>query len=131
MGWSKNVAKGLLVLFFVVFAACSGPDVSGNWSGVMELEGSKTLDISMNLNQEGEKVTGAVLIRQFGAQVPLTGTAKKDSIALATSLHDGVQMSFTGEINDNSQFSGKCEIMAKKSPGKIANTVASFNMDRQ
>ena len=53
-----------------VAAAGSAVSASGNWKYTLNIESGDTLNLVLNLNQEGEKVTGKVKVGEF--EVPIS-----------------------------------------------------------
>lgn len=119
-----------LVGAFLIFG-CSKPlDVSGNWSGSMTYE-AVMLDFSMNLVQSEKSVSGSMLVKKIGEQLPVSGTIDKDGkISFSTPVVQGAQFTCTGNASSSSVISGNCDVMAKKSSDEVSNTIFKFSITK-
>jgi hypothetical protein len=78
--------------------------IAGKWAMTLEISGMGPASTSLDLKQDGEKITGAYTGR-YGT-FPLQGTLKARALTFAFTMNaDGteVTMSFAGEVAEDAQ----------------------------
>jgi hypothetical protein len=76
--------------------------VTGDWAGQYSLAGAQPAKFTMNLQQEGDALTGSMLLDSF--LVPVTGSLTDQAIELTAVYGTDRFVVFKGTVNNKSSF---------------------------
>jgi opacity protein-like surface antigen len=89
---TRRILLATAVLAFVFAAAAVAADISGNWTGTLNLGGDQIL-LNYTFKQDGEKLTGTIVTPQGDSLEMLDGkiVAEKLSFSVKTDAGNGLQ----------------------------------------
>lgn len=91
-----------LLITVLMTLGCSKVDVTGKWNGkLIDNKTGRPAEVELVFNQNGEKVSGNLLIKPLKAQLKLAGIIQKETLTFNTELLSGLQIEFTGTVKDN------------------------------
>jgi hypothetical protein len=118
----RNVScvSGLIALWLSVFAA-NAADLSGKWKGEMKNGNGEAMEVNLNLQVNGDKVTGTVA-NTYGEEQITEGMVKGDTISFVILAGGGqFKLVYKGKLEgDDLKFNvavgdlGERELIAKR-----------------
>jgi len=117
----KNVGLVLGIILLFCASAAHAADLSGKWKGEMKTQNGEAMEVNLNLQVNGDKVTGTVA-NTYGEEQITEGTVKGDAISFVILAGggqfkliykgklEGEDLKFNVSVNDL----GERELIAKR-----------------
>jgi hypothetical protein len=117
----RNVGFVLGLVVLLCFSAAHAADLSGKWKGEMKTQNGESMEVNLNLQVNGDKLTGTVA-NTYGEEQITDGTVNGDAISFVILAGGGQfklvykgklqgdEIKFNVSVND----SGERELIAKR-----------------
>ena len=100
-GWPRLRQLGMAACSVVVLscanvaAQAQAPDITGSWTGVVQLPDHSRFDVTLRLSQDGNSVTGVRMVSAFpGRELDLRGTIDGDTFTWGSLNPNGNLVAF-------------------------------------